>query len=172
MTEHRMIERMLSIMQDALWNIESRQKIDPSLVDRIIDFIVVYVDETHHGKEEDIFFKHLKDKPLSPEDSGMMEELIEEHVFGRETTTALSTANNLYRNGDESSLADLAEAMKALIEFYPRHIDKEDNRFFPASRTYMTNEEEQSMLAQFRDYDQNMIHRKYRSVLEKLEQAR
>jgi hemerythrin-like domain-containing protein len=169
MIEHRLIERMLSIIKDILANIKSKNTVDPVFVDIAIDFIRVYADRTHHGKEEDILFRELKNKPLSTDDWRVMNELIEEHVFGRQTTKALVDANTRYRNGDETALADIADKLLTLIEFYPKHIEKEDKVFFPSSRTYFTDEEDQAMLARFWEFDRKMIHEKYKSVVEGLE---
>jgi hemerythrin-like domain-containing protein len=169
MIEHRLIERMLSVIKDILANIESKNNVDPAFVDIAVDFIRVYADRTHHGKEEDILFRELKNKPLSTDDRRVMNELIEEHVFGRQTTKALVDANTRYRNGDETALADIADKLLILIEFYPKHIEKEDKVFFPSSRTYFTDEEDQAMLAEFWEFDRKMIHEKYKSVVEGLE---
>ena len=98
-----------------------------------------------------------------------MNELIEDHVFGRQTTKALVEANTRYRNGDETALAEIADNLKTLIDFYPKHIEKEDKVFFPASRNYFTDEEDQAMLAEFWEFDRKMIHEKYKSVVEGLE---
>lgn len=169
MIEHRLIERMISQIKDALAQIESTQKIDPLLVDTAVDFIRMYADRTHHGKEEDILFRDLSKRPLSAEDQRVMDELIQEHVFGRQTTKALVEANTRYRNGDAPALADIADKLRTLVEFYPKHIEKEDKVFFPASRAYFTDEEDQAMLAEFWEFDREMIHEKYKSVVEELE---
>ena len=169
MIEHRLIERMLSVIKDVLWTIESKHQVDPLFVDVAVDFIRVYADRTHHGKEEDILFRELNHKTLSAEDRRIMNELLEEHVFGRRTTKALVDANTRYRNGDETALSDIADKLQALIEFYPKHIQKEDKVFFPASRAYFTDEEDQAMLAEFWEFDRKMIHEKYKSVVEQLE---
>ncbi|AOY59048.1 hemerythrin domain-containing protein [Desulfococcus multivorans] len=169
MIEHRLIERMLSVIKDVLSKIESKHKIDPVFVDVAVDFIRVYADRTHHGKEEDILFREMNKKPLSAEDRQVMNELIEEHVLGRQTTEALVDANHRYRNGDETALADIADKFQFLIEFYPKHIEKEDKVFFPSSRAYFTDEEDQAMLAEFLAFDQKMIHEKYSSLVEGLE---
>lgn len=169
MIEHRLIERMISQIKNALAQIESTQKVDPLLVDTAVDFIRMYADRTHHGKEEDILFRDLSKRPLSAEDQRVMDELIQEHVFGRQTTKALVEANTLYRNGDASALADIADKLRTLVEFYPKHIEKEDKVFFPASRAYFTDEEDQAMLAEFWEFDREMIHEKYKSVVEELE---
>jgi hemerythrin-like domain-containing protein len=168
MIEHRLIERMIALIEGILEQIESAGKIDPVFVDTVVDFVRTYADRTHHGKEEDILFRDLDKKDLADEDRQVMKELIEEHVFGRKTTKALVDANTRYRKGDTSALADIAAKLKTLVDFYPKHIVKEDKVFFPASRTYLTDEEEQAMLAEFWEFDRRMIHEKYRAVVEAL----
>ena len=172
MIEHRLIERMISLINDATVQIESTHRVDPVFVDTAVDFIRMYADRTHHGKEEDILFRDLRKRSLSAEDLQIMKELLEEHVFGRQTTKALVAANTRYRNGDESALADIVSKLRTLVDFYPKHIEKEDKVFFPASRAYFTNEEDQAMLAEFWEFDQKMIHEKYKSVVEGLETRR
>ena len=169
MIEHRLIERMISVIKDVVEEIESKHKVDPVFVDTAVDFIRVYADQTHHGKEEDILFRNLKKKSLSAEDQRLMNELIEDHVFGRQTTKALVEANTRYRNGDDTALRDIADKFKTLIDFYPKHIEKEDKIFFPASRAYFTDEEDQAMLAEFWEFDRKMIHEKYKAVVQGLE---
>lgn len=169
MIEHRLIERMLKVIQEVLAQVEKSQKIDPYFVDEAVDFIRTYADRTHHGKEEDILFRNLNNKELSGEDRGVMNELIEEHVFGRKTTKSLVEANTRYRSGDSSALGDIERLLHILVDFYPRHIEKEDKVFFPAVRAYLSEAEDQAMLAEFWDFDRKMIHEKYKAVVDKLE---
>lgn len=165
MIEHRLIERMIGLIVASLEKIKSENKVDPGFVDTSVDFIRMYADRTHHGKEEDILFRDLDKKNLSPEDRQVMNELIEEHVFGRKTTKALIDANTRYRNGDASALAEIVEKLKILVEFYPKHIEKEDKVFFPAYLAYFTDEEDQAMLDEFWEFDRKMIHEKYKAVV-------
>ena len=169
MIEHRLIERMISTIKDVLVQIESTQEVDPLFVDTAVDFIRTYADQTHHGKEEDILFRDLSKRALSAQDQQVMKELIEEHIFGRQTTKALVEANTRYRNGNKSALADIVDKLRTIVDFYPKHIEKEDKVFFPAYMAYFTDEEDQAMLSEFWEFDRKMIHEKYRSVVEGLE---
>jgi hemerythrin-like domain-containing protein len=169
MIEHRLIERMIALIEDALVKIKSDGKVDPLFVDTAVDFVRMYADRTHHGKEEGMLFRDLEKRALSADDRRVMEELIEEHLFGRRTTKVLVEANTRYRNGDDSALADIAVGLHTLVEFYPKHIEKEDKVFFPAVRAYFTEEEDRMMLAEYWEYDRKMIHEKYKSVVEGLQ---
>jgi hemerythrin-like domain-containing protein len=172
MIEHRLIERMLSVIKNELAQIETTQKVDPVFVDTAVDFIRFYADRTHHGKEEDILFRELEKRSLSVDDHRIMKELVDEHVVGRQATKALVDANNRYRNGDVTALSNIFENLRKLVEFYPKHIEKEDKVFFPAARAYVTDSEDQAMLAEFWEFDRKMIHEKYDSVVEGLKQSR
>lgn len=168
MIEHRLIERMLKEIRKMLQRIEAGDTIDPIWVDLAVDFIRTYADRTHHGKEEDILFRELENRSLSETDQRLMQELVEEHELGRRTTKALVEANTRYRNGDQTALPEIAKNLKTLTEFYPKHIEKEDKVFFPAALTYISRDEDQAMLTAFREFDQNMIHEKYRTLVENL----
>lgn len=169
MIEHRLIERMLAVVEDALARIQITAQADPALIDTVVDFVRVYADRTHHGKEEDILFRTLDQRPLSTEDRRVMDELISEHAYGRATTQALVEANERYRRGDGRALVDVVQQLQTLAEFYPTHIAKEDDVFFPASRAYLSEAEEQAMIAEFWEFDRQMIHEKYRAVVEALQ---
>ena len=169
MIEHRLIERLIAIINRTLSQIEKEDKAEPVFIDTAVDFIRTYADRTHHGKEEDILFRELKKRELSEEDRRVMNELIEEHVLGRKLTKKLSEANNRYRNGEKQSLSEIVSGLRSLANFYPKHIEKEDKVFFPAARRYFSEEEDQAMLNEFWDFDRKMIHEKYLSVVENLE---
>jgi hemerythrin-like domain-containing protein len=98
MIEHRLIERMIAIIEKFLTQIEATQSVDSLFVDTAVDFIRTYADRTHHGKEEDILFRNLERQKLSDADRRVMNELIDEHTFGRQTTKELIDANTRYRS--------------------------------------------------------------------------
>jgi hemerythrin-like domain-containing protein len=96
-------------------------------VEAAVDFMRRYADRTHHGKEEGILFKELSGRELSAEDQQVMNELVADHVLGRETTAALSDANEQYRDGEGSALTIIVSLFHTLCDFYPKHIEKEDD---------------------------------------------
>lgn len=165
MIEHRLIERMIALINQKLEQIEATKKINPLFIDTAVDFMRFYADRTHHGKEEDILFRNLDKKDLSGNDRDLMNELIQDHVFARKTTGELVEGNNEYRNGDLSALGYIVKSLQTLANFYPKHIFKEDNAFFPASRNYLSEKEEDAMVQAFWEFDRKMIHEKYKSVV-------
>ena len=143
--------------------------IDPLFIDTAVDFVRTYADRTHHGKEEDILFKDLARKPLRESDSSVMAELVEEHRQAREKVRALVSAKERFQKGDKEAVQDIASIMEWLVDFYPRHIRKEDKDFFPRTESYFDKNELDAMLSDFRDFDAKMIHEKYEKLMESLE---
>ena len=170
MIEHRLIERMITLIKQKLNRIETTNQIDPLFIDTVVDFIRIYADRTHHGKEEDILFRKLSNKQMLDQDIQIMDELVDEHVLGRKTAKELVEANAQYRMGEKSALAVIVSKLKKLVDFYPKHIEKEDKIFFPAYMKYLSDEEDQLMLKEFYAFDREMIHEKYKLVLQKLEE--
>lgn len=166
MIEHRLIEKMIDVINTHISFIEEKHKVDPLLIDTTIDFIKTYADRTHHGKEEDILFKKLERKKLSKSDKKNMADLVEDHKFGRELVREIVSGKERYLDGDQNSIMILLDKLKSLVKFYPEHIKKEDDIFFPDTEKYFTEEEQNDMLTQFWEFDRKMIHEKYDKVVE------
>ncbi len=168
MWEHRLIEQIVPLIVHQLGRIETRNKLDIVFIERAVDFFRTYADRTHHGKEEDILFKALAKKKLSPEHKRIMNELIEEHMFARKKVGMLLEAKNSYENGDDDALNTITRCMTGLSELYPKHIEKEDKHFFFPAMEYFTRQEQDSMLEEFQEFDRKMIHEKYQNYIEQI----
>lgn len=166
MWEHRLIEKMLASFLWHIDKIEKSKKVNFTVIDMAVDFIKTYADRTHHGKEEEILFRDLAKKKLTPELKKIMQELLEEHVWGRKTTAGLVVAKEKYLSGDENKLTEIIDLARQLANFYPRHIEKEDKHFFYPCQEYFTKEEQEKMLVEFWEFDRKMIHEKYNKVYE------
>ena len=169
MIEHRLIERMIRLMDKEADRIRQGGRPDVDLINMVIDFIRTYADKLHHGKEEDILFKSLAKKSLSAEHKKIMDELIEEHALGRGNVRKLIEANSKHAQGEKKAAKEILENMESLIKFYPKHIEKEDKHFFIPVMNYLDEEEKEKMLGEFYEFDKRFIHAKYKGIVEELE---
>ncbi len=168
MIEHRLIEKMLKLVQNEAARMRETKELNAVFIENVVDFVRVYADETHHGKEEKILFRDLEGKEMTPEEKRIMNELIDEHVAGRRTVAALLKAKEDYFSGDSSALSVIVEKLEYLVDFYPRHIAKEDKVFFPAMMKYLPETEQQRLLEEFWEFDRGMIHKKYQALIKQL----
>ncbi len=175
MIEHRLIDRMVKLMTTELASIEVLSRPKLMFLDASVDFFRTYADRTHHGKEEDILFRDLSTKILSPEHAAVMEELVEEHIKARSNVRALHEARQAYAGSISGSpeamvaLEEIVARLKTLVALYPPHIEKEDRHFFIPILDYFSAEEQDEMLQAFMEFDRKMIHEKYKLVVESYE---
>ena len=172
MWEHRLIEKMARLFNAEIIKINEENKINTMFIFSAVDFFRTYADRTHHGKEEDILFRELEKKNLSPEHDKITKELIEEHIYARKTVGKLLEANKKYLEGVSGSSQDVVACLRDLADLYPKHIEKEDKHFFFPILDYFTTWEQDAMLQEFREFDQKMIHEKYRQVVEQYEKEK
>ena len=136
MREHRLIERMVKILEKELIKIKKTNGLNTNLVASGVDFFRTYADRTHHGKEEDILFRELAKKELTKEHKNIMNRLLEDHVFARKTVGALNEANTSVIKGNKGSIKEIISNLEKLVKLYPKHIYVEDKEFFPNFRVF------------------------------------
>ncbi|MFA5499890.1 MAG: cation-binding protein, partial [Candidatus Omnitrophota bacterium] len=64
MIEHRLIERMIRVIKVKIQRFQARKEVSIAFTDKAVDFIRMYADKCHHGKEENILFRDLAKKKL------------------------------------------------------------------------------------------------------------
>ena len=171
MHEHRIIERMLAILTKHLEAAGSTGPVDTAVIDAGIDFLRTYADRCHHGKEEDILFRELAAKEIDHEIADAMAGLIADHIYGRSLVKTLEDATRRYAEDASPARAEVISTVKALLDFYPVHIAKEDKQFFKEAFTYFNEAEQAEMLREYDEFDRALIHEKYVSLVEELEEA-
>ncbi|MFW6154770.1 MAG: hemerythrin domain-containing protein [Planctomycetota bacterium] len=172
MIEHRLIERMVDVLDNHVRAVEGGGGVDPDLLRTAVDFFRIYADRTHHGKEEDILFRDLVDRPLGDEHRRVMNELTEEHKVARRLVGALDDAGEHLRAGDGEAARSVCDRLRELIALYRPHIEKEDEHFFMPVMAYLSADEQEEMLEAFRVFDAGMIHEKYKQVVDAAETTR
>jgi hemerythrin-like domain-containing protein len=172
MIEHRLIERMITVIRKEIGRIENGGEIDPGFIDDAVDFIRTYADRCHHGKEEDILFRDLGRKELTSYDRIMVEELKEDHRKGRENTALLVAAKERFIKGDKDQSGKILDEMKFFVDFYPKHIEKEDKHFFMPSMSLFTEDEKDAMMREEVAFDEHLIHVIYKEKVLAAEKSR
>jgi hemerythrin-like domain-containing protein len=169
MWEHRTIERAVKLLEKELEKIQKTGKSDHEFLNMIVDFFRIYADRTHHGKEEDILFKALNSKSLSREHKKIMDELIEEHKKGRKLTNELKKWDESHGEDSSEDIDKVTDALKELLQLYPQHIEKEDKHFFFPIMDYFSKQEREDMLEKFYEFDRQLIHEKYKKLIDEWE---
>ena len=171
MQEHRLIERLSGIMEKELLRIRRGEEPDLRRIDGSIEVNSTYGDLLHYGKEEEILFKRLSEKPLTAEHRALLNELIAEHELSRNLAGNLIGARKKFAAGDRNAAKDIAAALEKLVQLHRSHIEKEDKHFFFPSLEYFNREERDIMLREGVEFDHRVVHEKYQRLVEELEKA-
>ncbi len=169
MIEHRLIERMIAVLAQEKDRLVAGGAPDPAKVRDAIDFMRSYADRCHHGKEEDILFLELEGRPLSDELKAMMQRLKDEHQQARRLVRDLERCNLAIEKGDLTVRQEMIEVLREITKLYPKHIEAEDRQFFVPVMEQFSPAEQDIMLVKFYEFDQGLIHEKYRKVVERHE---
>lgn len=168
MEEHNLISKMVGLFDKEIERLKTG-KGDHCFINSAIDFFSSYGDKTHHGKEEDILFREIGQKPISEEDRNTMGILLEEHVLAREKIKHLKELNEKFIQGDKNVQPEIMAALQDLGSFYLQHMEKENTEFFISAKQYFNDEEWELMIKEFAEFDRSMIHEKYKNLIAELE---
>ena len=115
---------------------------------RIIEIIRNYADGIHHAKEENLLFKKLEEKGLSP-NQGPVAVMLHEHTEGRNYVKGIEDNLSLYRSGRPDVLSDIYRNMLGYASLLENHIAKENNILFRMADNILSEEEQANLLQNF-----------------------
>ncbi len=170
LAEHKLIWRMIVHTDRELARMQATGQASPLFLDVAADFFRVYTDICHHGKEEQILFSELAAKPLSPELSAIMDDLVREHEHLRQVVKELISANERYEHDSKEAFQDVERILHAINMFYPKHLRTEEEHFFPFVMAYLSPQESDAMAKAFPQFDARLLHELYNEKVLRLEE--
>jgi len=168
--EHRVIERMLRILDVACEKLEKGEEVSPGIFRRAIDFIRTFADRCHHGKEEETLFPLVEQRgiPFGPTAVMRME-----HEQGRGFVKALAEALGRYEQGNKNAKAAIMENARGYTQLLAQHIPKEDNVLYPLAERILGPSDQEELLEKFEEIERERIgegkHHEYTHLVEEME---
>lgn len=118
--EHQGVLAVLKIMEAMAKRLEAGLGVEAGHWEQALDFLKVFVDKCHHGKEEDFLFPALEAAGV-PRQGGPIAVLLAEHQEGRRLVKAMAGAQG----------AERAKAVRTYVNLLRDHIAREDGVLFP-----------------------------------------
>lgn len=154
--EHRAIKVMLSILNEVSQRLEASEKIDPQDLSQMVEFIRVFADRCHHGKEEDLLFPALEETGV-PREGGPIGVMLAEHDEGRAYARGLAEAIARYRSGEKEAVRDIIENARNYANLLNQHIDKEDNILYVIADLHLSPEKQEELVKEFQRVEEEKI---------------
>lgn len=128
MREHRVIERIVPVLQEAAVRLESGTELNRDIFPTAIEFLHIFADECHHGLEEAELFPAMGRAGIDTE-SGLVAGLKKEHQAMRALVRRLDELWN--KPGEEKPAREIRAAVRTLDRTMSIHVEKEDQTCFP-----------------------------------------
>jgi hemerythrin-like domain-containing protein len=84
----------------------------------------------------------------------------------------LVKANAIYEKGNNDALPEIVDCLRRLVDFYPKHIEKEDRHFFIPVMDYFSEPEKEALLREGYEFDSGLIHEEYAGLVSKWEEEK
>jgi len=170
--EHNAIKRMLQILEAASRRIEAAERVDPEHLEQMVEFIRVFADRCHHGKEEDLLFGALEEAGI-PREGGPIGVMLIEHEQGRKYVQGMAQAIAAYRAGDDSARSQIVENARGYVALLRQHIHKEDHILYPLADRHLSAAKQAELTEAFAQVEQERIgpgrHEAFHALLDQLE---
>lgn len=170
--EHNIIMKVLGAGRREAEAITDSGKMNVEKLDKILDFCRVFLDQCHHGKEEEYLFPTMEKRGV-PADKGPIAVMLHEHEGGRNTVKAISEALARAKQGDAAATEAVAANLAILDEHLRSHINKENEVLFPMADKVFTPEDQQALMASFEKHKAEEIgegvHEKYHQLAHELD---
>jgi len=122
--EHGGVKIMLRILGRVCDRLGSGQAVPAEDLDRILEFLKVFVEQCHHSKEEDFLFPALERAGL-PREGGPIAVMLSEHAMGREFIRQMSDAAEGCKKGDRDDMERFSDNARGYTELLLSHIEKD-----------------------------------------------
>lgn len=172
--EHEAIKLMLRILGIVSEKLESGEKVNAKHLDEIVEFIQVFADKCHHGKEEDLLFPAMASVGF-PRDRGPVCVMLIEHKEGRGYVKEMKEGIADYKAGKMESASKIAENARNYAALLSQHIEKEDNVLYPMADANLSEAKQKELEKGFERVENEIVgrgkHEEFHRLLHRLKET-
>jgi hemerythrin-like domain-containing protein len=169
--EQKIIRKVMAVMAQILEQLEARRTVDADLLRDVVQFMRIFCDQCHHGKQQSYLFPLLESKWM-PTTGYPMTDIKGEHQKGRLLTGELSLACSKYIVNQGTGRLSLMQALQGIIALYRDHMWKEEYFLLPIADKMLSAEDHQLLVHQFRAAESDIgvgAHCAYEALAEDLQ---
>lgn len=171
MAEHRVIERVIAVLEIGAFRLEQGQVVRPGLFIDAADYTKGFTDGCHHAKEENVLFPTMVTFGV-PSEGGPIGIMLAEHEQGRKFTRNLRAAAQRLEAGDQSAGQEVIAQARGYSQLLRQHIMKEDRILFPMANQVLPLDQQDRVAYGFEHIEHaetgQGVHEKYLALADKL----
>lgn len=162
MHEHDAILFSLKVLEEICSRIELRKDVLVKDITDLIDFLKLFADKCHHGKEEGFLFPALKEAGM-PVENGPIGIMLAEHTMGRNFIRQMqeSVTDTEFRK------EAFGKSARGYIALMRDHIEKENNVLFPMGDVKLTDSKQRELMEAFEKFEEDVVGKGKHEALHK-----
>ena len=169
--EHDAILKMLDVADRIADRLDAGAPVAPNSLADLLEFLRVFADQCHHGKEEDLLFPKLEQKGM-PRQMGPIGVMLMEHDQGRALIRIMAQSGEAFAAGDKTAGKTWARAARDYADLLRNHIIKENNILFVMAERILSGAEQQQLAQEFDKVETSKIgpgtHERLHAMMDKL----
>lgn len=171
--EHENVRRMLKVIRKICYEVLINGEFNIEDFPKIIDFVRIYTDKLHHGKEEDILFKTMEEELERLAKSGAIKGMYIEHDNGRLYMANLEKGVLSFKEGNDEARLDIIANAICYADLLDRHIEKENTAMYTFAERMLTDQSKEFIEKESKKIDEQATEdgtqEKYLNLLNELE---
>ena len=154
--EHREINELLDIMSNIALKIKSKDVFYPNDVEEIINYLIVLIDKSHQGKEDEVFYPELISSGI-PKETAPLSIINYEHTLSKRYLNDISSCVVNCKIGNDFSGELLADSLTNYVVVIKNHIQREEEIVFPIANEVLSDEKQNEISQRFEDIEKKNI---------------
>ncbi len=167
--EHGGINLMFRILYEIVYTIKGGDDPDFEVLGKSIEFLKVFADRCHHGKEEDLLFPALLGNPDAEK---IIEGLLVDHERGRSYVAGMESSLKKWKDGEKGAGERWIVFMEGYLKLLREHIRREDEELWPLADRLLPAEKEATLIEEFEKVEVEKIgegtHEKFHELMHQL----
>jgi hemerythrin-like domain-containing protein len=170
--EHDGIELMLKVLQTVAGKFKRGERVNTEHLEGILEFLTIFVDKCHHGKEEEFLFPALEVEGM-PREGGPIGVMLSEHEQGRKLVARFKDAVTDYKFKDNANASSIQLIINEYVALLTQHIAKENTILFPMADAKLDTNKDTELFEAYEQLERERIgvgkHDEFHALLDRLQ---
>lgn len=150
--EHMVILYGIRILEKMVLLLKNNEKVETDDFRSMVDFLKLFAEKCHHGKEEGLFFPALEEAGVKNK-NGPIGQMLIEHAQGRKYVAQM--AESLTDHSIKEH--DLITAGTNYVDLLRAHINKENRGLFPLADAKIPADKQTRLLTLFKEFEEKVM---------------
>jgi hemerythrin-like domain-containing protein len=154
--EHSIIKEIIIILRVLCNNIKAGRKIIKEHLEKVNEFICIYILIYHHVKEEKILLPAIENTGI-PKYGGIIDAIKVDHYLENKYLQAMKQSLENYDAGERIALSNYISSAEQYMELTKYHIEQEDHLLFLIADIRISNDQDYHLFQEVTNLEKEIL---------------